>query len=121
MSYMTWSATSSLDFVSCACRHKDHLTSVRIGNKPDIVPNAPKAFFVQNIYFIVSTFLNLDVFCEWLNKAEELLYGWLPSAYQHPEARTHDMDSRQFLYLKQMYNVLSGKLPAQLARDHWAD
>lgn len=59
------------------CRHKaNRLTAVRIANKPDIVPDVPKAFFLQNIYYVICTLLNWRWGRDRINDAEKLEY-WL--------------------------------------------
>jgi hypothetical protein len=47
---------------------------VRVANKPDIVPDVPKAFFLQNAYYVIYTLLNFHLGRDALNWAEKLQY-----------------------------------------------
>eukprot|EP00243_Klebsormidium_subtile_P006352 TRINITY_DN268_c0_g2_i1.p1 TRINITY_DN268_c0_g2~~TRINITY_DN268_c0_g2_i1.p1 ORF type:complete len:702 (-),score=204.36 TRINITY_DN268_c0_g2_i1:575-2527(-) len=84
---------------------KNKLSAIRVVNKPDIVTQVPKAFFLQNVYYILAAIFNSDFLIKIINRVEELNY-WplkLPSAFQHvaPEQElVHD--SREVDYLKKM-------------------
>jgi hypothetical protein len=63
---------------------------IRVANKPDIVPDVPKAFFLQNAYYVICTLLNFQWGRDALNWAETLQYNWkvcrLPSGLNFPSA-----------------------------------
>lgn len=50
---------------------KNHLKIVRVANEADVVPDVPKAFFLQNVYFLICTLLNW----QWGRKAINLIEG----------------------------------------------
>jgi hypothetical protein len=87
------------------CRHqKNGLAAIRLVNKPDIVTQVPKAFYLQNVYYILAAITNNDTLVDIIDWVEELGYKLkLPSAFQHVNAEQQLLvDSRQVDYLKKM-------------------
>lgn len=73
-------------------------------NEPDIVTQVPKAFYLQNVYYLLAAITNNDFLVNIINRVEDLRYAiGLPSAFQHvaPEQQL-TVDSRQVDYLKKM-------------------
>ncbi len=91
---------------SClSCRlHEQGLSAIRIANKPDIVTQIPKAFFLQNVYYVLAALTTYDWVADIVIAVEELGYFLrLPSAFQHvAKEQTLIHDSRQVDYLKKM-------------------
>jgi hypothetical protein len=82
-------------------------------NKPDIVTQVPKAFFLQNVYYILAAVTNNDIIVDIINWVERLGYGMklpsgyrilkLPSAWEHVAPDQELVaDSREVDYLKKM-------------------
>ncbi|GAQ81058.1 hypothetical protein KFL_000690360 [Klebsormidium nitens] len=98
---------------SFAANKKNELAAIRVVNKPDIVTQVPKAFYLQNVYYILAAITNNDIVVDIINWVEGIGYGWgLPSAFEHvaPEQElVHD--SREVDYLKKMtsWNPLDNK------------
>lgn len=82
---------------------KQGLTALRIVNKPDIVPDVPRAFYLQNVYYALGALLNQgDAVGTAVTWVEKLGYALgFPTCYQHVGADI-TVDSRQVKWLRKM-------------------
>lgn len=79
------------------------LTALRIVNKPDIVPDVPRAFYLQNVYYALGALLNQG---DTIGAAVNTVESWghalrFPTCYHHVGAEIA-VDSRQVKWIRKM-------------------